>query len=152
MADKKELLRRHYLEVWNEGKVELIDQLLDPQYEGSIPFIGKVDRDGERAAVGMFRKALPDLRFEIQDIVVEGDKGVVSWNVHGTSRGEFLGIPPSGKSETVHGLSLVEFSGDRVRKDITELDLPKLMSLLGMPVPPQPAQIASAQRQAELRH
>ena len=53
-------------------------------FRGSTP-----DRD--------YMRAFPDLRLTMEDIVAEGDRVVTHLTGHGTHRGEFRGVPPSGE-------------------------------------------------------
>lgn len=60
---------------------------------------GSVESKGKPALMGQvefFWKLIPDLKWEPQDIVNEGDKYVVRSLVSGTPNGEFMGIPTDG--------------------------------------------------------
>jgi len=48
-----------------------------------------------------FMEAFPDLRLTVEDIFSVGDKGAARVAFHGTHRGEFQGIPPTGKVNRV---------------------------------------------------
>jgi hypothetical protein len=57
---------------------------------------------GEIARIRRARllRAYPDLHITIEDLIEEGDKGVCRDTVSGTHQGEYMGIPPTGKSVT----------------------------------------------------
>jgi len=55
-------------------------------------------RDAWRQGFEMMRRAFPDLQAHIEDIVAAEDKVAVRLRFHGTHRGEFLGIPATGRT------------------------------------------------------
>lgn len=67
--------------VWNEGRLELIDDLVAADYVGrlsclSAPVLG---RDGVRSLVSSYRDAEPNLYVKIDEQVAENDLVVVRW-------------------------------------------------------------------------
>jgi steroid delta-isomerase-like uncharacterized protein len=69
-------------------------------------------KEGVLQFFGMFRAGFPDLRMEPEQIFVDGDRVAVYFHATGTNTGEFMGMPPTGKSVDVHGLDIVRFGGD----------------------------------------
>jgi steroid delta-isomerase-like uncharacterized protein len=55
-------------------------------------------RDAWRQGFEMMRRAFPDLQAHIEDIVADQDKVAVRLRFRGTHRGEFLGIPATGRT------------------------------------------------------
>jgi predicted ester cyclase len=60
--------------------------------------------------MAMFREAFPDSYFTVEDMIAEGDKVVTRKTFHGTHEGEFIGIPPSGKTVTIELIDIVRIS------------------------------------------
>jgi ketosteroid isomerase-like protein len=54
-------------------------------------------RDKVAQGIAGLSKAIPDLKWEIKDLLVSGDKVVVRGEASGTPAGEFMGVPHSGK-------------------------------------------------------
>ena len=75
------------------------------QAAGNDPDFGS-GREGFRGQWRRWITAFPDLHFEVVDLVAEGDKVLTRWVLTGTQRGDFLGIPASGRSVRVDGMSL----------------------------------------------
>ena len=96
MADGKQTVQRMFDEVVNNGRMELVDELFDPAFI-SHTAQGDLNRDAFRAFVAGWRSAFPDLHCDVSQIIEEGDR--VSWTIRatGTMKGEFNGMPPSGK-------------------------------------------------------
>lgn len=138
MADSKQLVRRHFEEVWNQAKFDALDELYDAGYEGHIPLVGKVDRSGLKAVIGAYRRAFPDLKFEVQDIIQEGDVLAVRWRASGTNRADFMGVPATGKYGTVQGLSLIDLRNGKIGRDVAEMDLTAFFEQMGVRLPVQP--------------
>jgi len=69
-------------------------------------------KEGVKQLFRMYRAAFPDLRMEAQDVLVSGDKGVARVRCTGTHRGEFMGMPATGKSIDVQLIDIVRFGDD----------------------------------------
>jgi steroid delta-isomerase-like uncharacterized protein len=69
-------------------------------------------KEGVKQLFHMYRAAFPDLRMEAQDILASGDKVVARVRATGTQRGEFMGIPATGKSVDVQLIDIIRFGDD----------------------------------------
>ena len=49
-------------------------------------------------------KGFPDMRIEVDDIIADGEKVAHRFMFYGTHKGEFLGIPPTGKLVSAAGV------------------------------------------------
>jgi steroid delta-isomerase-like uncharacterized protein len=108
----KALSKRGFEEVMNQGKLEVIDELVASNntfYDPSLPG-GKVNGlEAYKQIVQMYRTAFPDLHFTIKDQIAEGDKVVTRWTATGTHKGALMGIAPTGKRSTVTGISIEHY-------------------------------------------
>ena len=50
-----------------------------------------------RRWIGPFRDSFPDFQMEVEDVIAESDKVVGHFKCSGTHRGEWQGIPPTGR-------------------------------------------------------
>ena len=89
--DNGAIVRRFFEEVWNGGDLSAIEDLVDDHFTN---FGNRLP--GAHAAmrhiVTAWRTAFPDLRYEIQEEIVHGDKVVLRVMLRGTHLGEF---PPA---------------------------------------------------------
>ncbi len=69
-------------------------------------------RQGALDLFAMSFVAFPDLRFEPEDVLVDGDKGVARLRFTGTHQGEFMGVPASGKRVDVQLIDITRFGDD----------------------------------------
>jgi steroid delta-isomerase-like uncharacterized protein len=60
--------------------------------------------------------AFPDLRFEPTGAAVSGSNGVVEWTMLGTHKGDFSALPATGKPFAVRDVSVMELSGEKIRR------------------------------------
>ena len=89
------------VEIWNLGKVELIDQLYAPEYidrTPQAPFAPTLD--GLKKAVAALKVGFPDLRYTLDESIYAGDKLVHRVTARGTMTGDFNGMPATNKSAT----------------------------------------------------
>jgi steroid delta-isomerase-like uncharacterized protein len=66
-------------------------------------------KEGALELFRMYGAAFPDLRMEVSDLLVDGDKTVARVTATGTHQGEFMGIPPSGRSIKVQLIDIMRF-------------------------------------------
>ena len=123
----KEVVRRYLEEAWNQGNVDVLDELFAPELAGQ-----------KRALVGAFRTGFPDWHCVIDDFVVEGDKVVNRWTATATHTGNFFGIPATGKPVVVEGITIQQVADGRIVADWSQTDQLVLMQQLG--VAPGPGQ------------
>ena len=97
--DNKKTARRIVLELFNAGNANLIDSLFSPDFvDHALPPEVSPTRDGFRSMIPILRQAFPDLEYTIEDQIAEGDKVAQRLTGRGTLKGEFMGMPPTGKT------------------------------------------------------
>jgi predicted ester cyclase len=97
----KEIVRRLYEEVLNQGRLELLEQITWPDHVEHYPLPGQVQGlDGLKQRASMVRAATAP-HFTIEHLLADGDKVAVMWTSRGTHAADFLDIPATGKSLTV---------------------------------------------------
>ena len=134
----KALVRQLVEELFNRGNMSRADELLAPDFverEELPPGIPR-DREGVKQLTTMLRSAFPDFKATIDDIIAEGDKVVVRSTWSGTHKGEFMGIPPTGKRVSFGVFDIVRIAGGKVVEHWGQMDNMRMMQQLGViPVP-----------------
>jgi len=140
----KASVRRFVDEVLNRGNLALIDELTAPDFiEHAAPPGIPPTREGAKTFIAMLRGAFPDLHVTIDDMIAEGDKVVQRTTNHGTMKGEFAGMPPSGKSATWASVDIVRFANDKAVEHWGVDDQLGMLQQLGFAeAPGQPAGVA----------
>ncbi len=85
----------------------------------------------KREFLAPFNKAFPDLARNIVDMVAEGDKVAVSINVTGTYKGEFQGIPATGKQVSFTAMDILTIKEGKITEEWATADMMGLMQQIG---------------------
>lgn len=115
-AANERLVRRYFAEVWNEGRVVVLDELLSPDYVNNTPRSADqpTDRDGLKGLVRTLRGALGDLEYEVVDIVSQPDKVAVHTILRGAHTGELFGLPATGRRVAVRQMQIEHIREGRI--------------------------------------
>jgi steroid delta-isomerase-like uncharacterized protein len=127
------LARRVIDEVFNAGKLDVIDELVTDDYVGHDPAL-PADQRGPEAAKGSvagYRAAFPDLHITIEDQLAGGDLVATRWTGRGTHQGELMGMPATGKQSTVTGITIDKIVNGRIAESWTNWDTLGMLQQLG---------------------
>jgi steroid delta-isomerase-like uncharacterized protein len=134
----KALFRQFIEEIFNRGNMSRADELFAPDFieREELPPGMSRDREGVKQLITMLHSAFPDFKFTIDDMIAEGDKVVVRSTWSGTHKGEFMGIPPTGKSVSFGVFDIVRIAEGKVVEHWGQMDNMRMMQQLGViPVP-----------------
>ena len=114
LEENKSIVRRLYEEFFNQGNLNLADELFAPHYiNRSAPAGRAPGPEGVKQSGFIFRTAFPDFHNTIEDLIAEGDKVVVRFTTRGTHQGTFMGIPPTGKPVQWTGIDIFTIVGGK---------------------------------------
>jgi steroid delta-isomerase-like uncharacterized protein len=130
-------LRRFFEELWNERRLELIDELLAPDHVWHTPAhpAPVVGRDGFRAYAQRILSGFPDVHLAIEALLVDGDQAVARVSMRGTHTGEYMGIPPTGRTIETTQIVVARLRDGRLQTTWQEVDALRILTQLGA-VPP----------------
>jgi len=140
VEDNIQLLTRWFEEVWNQGKLETVHELLSPdaiaigqagsgvELRGPKDFVPLVER---------IRSAFPDIKVEVEDTFGADDKVVLRWSASMTHRGDSLGIAASGKSVRLTGITIVEIVNGKIVAGWDNWDQLGMLEQIGAYTTPQ---------------
>jgi steroid delta-isomerase-like uncharacterized protein len=133
-AEENKTIVRRLLDVLEEGNIDLVDELLAPDYINHSP--GTPDQptgpEGVKAVVSMFQSAMPDLRVVIEDMIAEGDKVATRYTLEGTHEGELFGVPPTGRRLSIKSFTVERVADGKIREHWRVTDSLDMMQQLGM--------------------
>ena len=128
---------RRFHDATTTGDAELIsqtiDELVEPDAVIHTPL--PIEAAGAQLLKEVFvrlHRAFPDLYITIEDLIEEGDKVVSRNTVTGTHQGEYMGIPPTGKSVTYNEIFVVRFTSGRIAETWGVVDVFSQMKQLGV--------------------
>ncbi len=135
----KALVRQMVEEIFNQGSIDRADDFLAPDFaeREEVP-PGLADgREGVKQLTMMWRRAFPDLKATVEDIVAEGDKVVIRQTWTGTHTGsDFMGVPPTGKRVSVGVIDIIRIAGGKLVEHWGLMDSMAMMQQLGaIPAP-----------------
>ena len=129
----KQLVRRWFEEVWNKQNADAITEMFAPEGKG----YGFPDTDSVLIGPEEFKTihrnfcgAFPDLRVTVEDVVAEGDRVAVRWNVNMTHRGDHLGFAATGKKTSLNGSSFMIVKGGQIVEGWNQMDMLSMIQRL----------------------
>ena len=131
--EQNKQLVSQFFETLDRQDTEMMDQLVSST-NYSLHFSGMPPMDwnvNKKEFLAPFAKAFPDLRRNIVDMVAEGDKVAVSINVTGTYKGEFQGIPATGKQVSFTAMDILTIIDGKVTEEWATADMMGLMQQIG---------------------
>ena len=128
----KALIRRLFDEVLNKGNFGLLDQLIGASYVEHNPIANQAaGAAGIRDKIQTMRKAFPDLRFVLDELIGEGEFVAARYHWQGTHKGTFLGIAPTGRRLSVRGMDFYRLEDGRLIEHWDTVDEFGMLSQLG---------------------
>jgi steroid delta-isomerase-like uncharacterized protein len=130
--DLKNVMRTLY-DAFNAGDARALDAVVadafvEHEHTPGVP----PGKDGLKQFVAMLDKAFPDVAFEVADIASEADKVWARVVVTGTQRGEWFGIPPTGKAIHIEVFDICRVVGSQITEHWGLADNMGVMRQLGV--------------------
>ena len=130
-ARNKAVARSFFEDVLDKGKLEDYSKSHAPDFvahaEGHLASL-----EEDMTAAREQRKAMPDMRVKVSHIVAEGDLVSVYWTASGTNTAAGWGIPATGKSVSVNGMTLFRFERGLIQEEWSVFNQYSLMKQLGL--------------------
>ncbi len=117
----KNVMRRLFDEVLTQNNLDLIDELYAEDYEFDAPALASGGsqnhgREAFKGRVQAFRAAFPDISYEIQNIVSDGNIVATKFIMSGHHKGPFAGFQPTGRYSSVTGVHFAHLVNDKIKK------------------------------------
>jgi steroid delta-isomerase-like uncharacterized protein len=112
-----QLMRRWFQEVWNEGRIQTVHELLSPDAVARGQRGAEAEIRGPEEFVKFveeIRGAFPDIKVEVEDIFGADDKVVPRWSAIMTHTGDALGLPPSGRTVRSRGITIARIVDGKI--------------------------------------
>ena len=134
----KAVVRQLIEEVINQNNMSLGEAIMAAdiiEHEELPPGI-PTGIEGTKIMFTMLHSAFPDFKATIHDLIAEDDKVVVYMTWNGTQHGEWMGMPPSGKSMSIGVMDIFRVTDGKLVEHWGLMDSMKMMQQLGaMPAP-----------------
>ena len=134
--ENKQLVRRWFEEVWNKGRADAIDEMLD-EYgiahglsdDPANPIKGPKEF---RPFHTVFREAFPNMMIVIEDLVAEGDKVAARCSVRGKHEGHFRGLAATQSPVEFTGMTIVRIANGKIVEAWNNFDFTSLHQQIGL--------------------
>jgi steroid delta-isomerase-like uncharacterized protein len=139
----KAVYRRMVEEVVNQGQYDVVDELFHPDYVDHVAPPGTPPGfEGVKAIFKMFRTGFPDVKFNIDQMIGEGNYVATLVHGEGTHTGQFVEFPPSGKHAVWRSVGFFRIQDGKIAEHWGIPDLLGLLIQIGIIPPPQAASAA----------
>ena len=98
-----------------KGNLAVVDEILADDFIDHTPFPGvPPNREGVKMLFGYLRATFPDLRVTVHEQIADESKVVTRKTFEGTHRGEFMGVPGTGRTINFEVVDILTFNGPRI--------------------------------------
>jgi predicted ester cyclase len=115
-------------EAWNQGRLETIDELVDPRYVRHTFFGDIHGPEGFKERISSMRAAVSALHVQIHEIVTTGSSGFCRYTFTGRHTGELLGNPPTGNNIEFDGAVIVHYADGKLIEEWEYVDTARVLS------------------------
>jgi steroid delta-isomerase-like uncharacterized protein len=130
-ARNKAVARSFFEDVLDKGKLEDYTKSHAPDFVANTEG-RQASLEEDMTAAREQRKAMPDMRVKVNHIVAEGDLVSVYWTASGTNTAAGWGIPATGKSVSVSGMTLFRFERGLIQEEWSVVNMYSLLKQLGL--------------------
>lgn len=128
-AAAKRLVRRWYEEIWNQGRLDVADEIFASTYIHPGQTIA--GPGGSQRVVEKYRRAFPDIEFRVEDLIAEGDRVVARLTFRGTHLGPFDDFLPTARRFEVEAIGIFQIRDGRLSEHWGVFDFYGLVRQLG---------------------
>jgi steroid delta-isomerase-like uncharacterized protein len=130
--DNEDLIRTYFEVVWVRGEWDRVYEFVSKDFinHGSYPGMPSTNIEDGRRIDEAGRKAFPDIQFSIAHLAADEDWVARHWTAEATHRGEFLGIPSTGKRVHMEGMVFSRVEKGKIAEEWRIVDTAGLMQQL----------------------
>lgn len=136
LEENKQLVRRWFDEVWNNGRADAIEEMFDENGiahglsdDPANPITGP---KGYRPFYNVLRQAFPNMKVVIEDMIAEGDKVTARCSVHGKHEGDGLGIAATQSPIDFTGITIVRIANGKIVEAWNNFDFARMNKQVGL--------------------
>ena len=128
--EKKAIVRQFFEEGPSKGNLSIADELLSPDFVIHGPLPASPGIEGMKEIITTCRAAFEHLDVTIEDMVAEGNKVAARFTARSVHKGDFMGLPATGKLITMTGIEIFCIKDDKIAEIWGEANLFGLMQQL----------------------
>jgi len=139
MSDRKDLVQRFYKEVFENGNVDAVDDLVTEnavEHQAPPPgFVRKPGREGIKDECRVYIEAFKPMSVQVHEQYEDGDTVITRATFTGTHSGQFGPLPATGKTAAVEAIDITRYEGDKAAEHWGLIDAVAMLTALGV-IPP----------------
>ena len=125
--------------LFNQPNLEIADEIFAPEFVAHLPLAPMLDHSGWKEYVRGFYVAIPDLKQEVNEVILGQDRVVLHVTYTGTHDGSLFGVPATGKHVTMDGIGIFRFNDQgQAVENWAVIDVVGLLAQIGVFPPAQP--------------
>lgn len=130
-ASDLKALNRRWIEAFNERDWETDRAVRGESFRATLSGApAPLDNDAWSGFLHAFVTAFPDSTIQVEASIAEGDTVVTRWSLSGTHRGEFQGVPATGRAVQINGIEFNRVRDGKFVEHASQFDLVGLMRQL----------------------
>lgn len=114
MSEATSVVRAYFEQMWNKHDLDAFDEYVSPAVRYHPPRGPAKGYDGYREMTAAFFEGIPDLHFDIDELLEARGLVALRIRITGTHRGVWHGVPPTGRPIDVQGRPWLRVEGGRV--------------------------------------
>ena len=130
-TENNKSLVRHMMDWWVKGDLNVIDELMSPDFVCHTASGETVGRDAQRQRLAAFLSMFSDRLLTIDELIGEVDKVAMRYTWEATHRGEAFGIAPTGKRVKSSTIAIYRVAVGKIAEEWEEHDTQGLFQQLG---------------------
>jgi steroid delta-isomerase-like uncharacterized protein len=133
MSTNATTFMQRFVQFINTADEALGEELISPQAAFHVPHHAEPVRGlpGYMQVIGMMRGAFPDVRWTLEETIIEGDKIAARFTMRGVHQGTFFGVPATGRSIVVQAINFYYLVNGQIVEERGQPDLFGLMQQIG---------------------
>lgn len=131
MSDANVTTAMKFYEVYNDHKLDLLDEILAADYVGHVNGHDIAGAQAAKGFIGAFINGFPDTHYTVHDTITSGDKVVTRWTATGTHQAAFLGMEATNKPINITGITIFEVVDGKIKQLWNNWDAFGMMQQLG---------------------
>lgn len=105
-----------FYEVYNEHKLDLLDEILTSSYVGHVNAHDITGAEASKGFIGAFLTGIPDAKYTVEEVLTVDNKVITRWFVTGTQTGNFFGTEPTNNSVHAKGITIFEIVDGKINQ------------------------------------
>jgi steroid delta-isomerase-like uncharacterized protein len=129
--DNKAIVRRFIDEAFVNGRPDALDEIVSDRFTPRTWPSVEPGVESLKQTVTRMASGLSDVRFEIEDLIAEGDRVAARLTAHAVHRGDFMGIAAAGKGYTIDEIHIFRITDGKIAEHWHVADMLGMMRQLG---------------------